>query len=354
MTLNLLKKASLARCEAWLQWSAEIRDASHCQISTLMLPSGLHSKFTTRLWEPTRQPSCQQDKNEKACRRGAPMRSRNIGQIAGFGWAARQVAALLLTVTLAAPAAQSQQQSRQGAAQRSGSETPARVSVRPPDIISDNLDRVAASADQILEVLNREAGLMVELKRLLAQEAGASGQILEEADLTDVAVAERLRSDLRARVLATRLLQRYGYLVPRVNPDSDLGAEQRLVRQERAQILARAAERRDTLSDSSPAAQNEACDPRRFSECALPSTLPQDRESLPVGPIAPGRVPRTSTPVQQAGDLPQNDMPRPDGTSVLPNQRSEYPASSGSSETVLASMRAGTNPHLDATPTMPG
>ncbi|MCU1317402.1 MAG: polysaccharide export protein, partial [Candidatus Acidoferrum typicum] len=282
------------------------------------------------------------------------MRSRNIERTAGFGWAARQVAALLLTVTLAAPAAQSQQQSRQGAAQQSGSETPARVSVRPPDIISDNLDRVAASADQILEVLNKEPGLMVELKRLLAQDAGASGQILEESDLTDVSVAERLRSELRARVLATRLLQRYGFLVPRLNPDSDLEAERKLVLQERAQILARAAERRDTLSDSSPAAQNAACDPRRFSECALPSTLPLDRESLPVGPIVPGRVPRSSTPVQQAGDSPQNEMFRPDGTSVLPNQRSEYPASSGSTETVLASMRAGTNPQLNATPNMPG
>jgi polysaccharide export outer membrane protein len=282
------------------------------------------------------------------------MRSRNIERTAGFDWAARQVAALLLTVTLAAPAAQSQQQSRQGAAQQSGSETPARVSVRPPDIISDNLDRVAASADQILEVLNKEPGLMVELKRLLAQDAGASGQILEESDLTDVSVAERLRSELRARVLATRLLQRYGFLVPRLNPDSDLEAERKLVLQERAQILARAAERRDTLSDSSPAAQNAACDPRRFSECALPSTLPLDRESLPVGPIAPGRVPRSSTPVQQAGDSPQNEMSRPDGTSVLPNQRSEYPASSGSTETVLASMRAGTNPQLNAAPNMPG
>jgi polysaccharide biosynthesis/export protein len=282
------------------------------------------------------------------------MRSRNIERTAGFDWAARQVVALLLTVTLAAPAAQSQQQSRQGAAQQSGSETPARVSVRPPDIISDNLDRVAASADQILEVLNKEPGLMVELKRLLAQDAGASGQILEESDLTDVSVAERLRSELRARVLATRLLQRYGFLVPRLNPDSDLEAERKLVLQERAQILARAAERRDTLSDSSPAAQNAACDPRRFSECALPSTLPLDRESLPVGPIAPGRVPRSSTPVQQAGDSPQNEMSRPDGTSVLPNQRSEYPASSGLTETVLASMRAGTNPQLNAAPNMPG
>ena len=96
-----------------------------------------------------------------------------------------------------------------------------------PQIISDNLEKAAASADQILGVVNKEAGLMVEFKRLLAQDAGASGQILEESDLTDAAVADRLRSDLRARVLATRLLQRYGYLVPRLNPDSDVAAEQK-------------------------------------------------------------------------------------------------------------------------------
>ena len=39
------------------------------------------------------------------------------------------------------------------------------------------------------------------------------------------AVTERLNEDLRARVLATRLLRRYGYLLPKLNPDSDLAAE---------------------------------------------------------------------------------------------------------------------------------
>jgi HAD superfamily hydrolase (TIGR01509 family) len=174
-------------------------------------------------------------------------------------------------------AAYSQQESRQGVAQRSGTETAARVPGRPSDIISDNLERVAASADQILEVLYKEAGLTVEFKRLLAQDAGVSGQILEESDLTDVAVAERLRADLRARVLATRLLQRYGYLVPRLKPDSDLEAEQKLVRQERAQMLARAAERRDTLVENSTAERNAACDPRSVPECAFPPSLPEDR-----------------------------------------------------------------------------
>src|SRR5713226_7233801 len=193
-----------------------------------------------------------------------------------------------------------QRQSQGSTAQGSGTETPARVPLHSPDIVSDNLDKAAASADQILEVVNKEAGLMVELKRFLAQDAGASGQILEEADLTDGAVAERLRSDLRARVLATRLLQRFGYLVPRVNPDSDLGAEQRLVRQERAQMLARAAERRDTLDGTSTAGRDAACDPRSVPECAFPSSVPEDRENLTPGSITPARAPRSQAPLLRA------------------------------------------------------
>src|SRR5882724_5939241 len=180
------------------------------------------------------------------------------------------ICGLTLTFLFCAPA-YPQRQSQGSPAQGSGTETPARVPLHSPDIISDNLDRVAATADQILEVLNKGAGLMVELKRLLAQEAGVGGQILEESDLTDVAVTERLRSELRARVLATRLLQRYGYLVPRVNPESDLEAEQKLVRQERAQILARAAQRRDSPGETATAGRNVGCDPRSDSECALPS-----------------------------------------------------------------------------------
>src|SRR6266852_4834776 len=222
----------------------------------------------------------------------------------------REMIALLASALLFCAPAYPQRQSQGSAAQASGTEAPARVPARPPDILSDNLDRVAASADQILEVLNREAGLMVELKRLLARDAGASGQLLEESDLTDVAVAERLRSDLHSRVLATRLLQRYGYLVPRVNPDSDLGAEQKLVRQERAQILARSAERSDRFSENYPAGQNAACDPRLSPECAFPASIPEDRGDLSTRPSAPARAPRSPASLQRATDVPANDGTR--------------------------------------------
>jgi len=123
-----------------------------------------------------------------------------------------------------------------------GQKQESRAPRRSSGIVADNLDRVAATAEQILEVLNRDAGLMVELKRAIAQDAGESGQILEESDLSESAVTERLREDLRTRVLATRLLQRYGYLLPKVNPDSDLAAERNLEMRVRAQQLERAAE----------------------------------------------------------------------------------------------------------------
>jgi protein involved in polysaccharide export with SLBB domain len=115
--------------------------------------------------------------------------------------------------------------------------------VRPADIISDNLDRVAASADQILEVLNRESGLMVEFKRALAEDAGNSGQVLEESDLSDTAISQRLHEELRTRVLATQLLRRYGYLVPKLNPDSELAAEHNLAMRERERGIERAVDR---------------------------------------------------------------------------------------------------------------
>jgi hypothetical protein len=96
----------------------------------------------------------------------------------------------------------------------------------PADIVADNLDRVAATADQIL------------------------------------------REELRSRVLATRLLQRYGYLLPKVNPDSELAAERNLALQDRARQIART--ERDTDSRQQIAPQQTAnCDTGSIPDCDL-------------------------------------------------------------------------------------
>jgi polysaccharide export outer membrane protein len=112
---------------------------------------------------------------------------------------------------------------------------------RVADWATDNLDLVSASAAQIREVLAKDPGLMVELKRLMAKQATDKGQIVTEQDMADLAILDRLENDPRFRALATRLLQRYGYLTPQINAQSPEGQEQDLVRKARAARIARAA-----------------------------------------------------------------------------------------------------------------
>ncbi len=63
-------------------------------------------------------------------------------------------------------------------------------------LTQENLGRVAASAGQIRSVLVRDEGLMVELKRWVAKEATDSGQVVEDSNLTDQAIFERLQQDV--------------------------------------------------------------------------------------------------------------------------------------------------------------
>jgi protein involved in polysaccharide export with SLBB domain len=108
----------------------------------------------------------------------------------------------------------------------------------------ENLSRVAASATEIKIVLVRNTGIMVELKRWVAKDATDHGQIVSDADLTDNGIFDRLETDVQFRSVATALLQRYGYLVPRVNPESEQGKEHELLIQERAKWMAQHAEER--------------------------------------------------------------------------------------------------------------
>ncbi len=117
--------------------------------------------------------------------------------------------AAFLTV-FAAPGQESLGQQREEARGQASSGTEAQKAVqqmprRGGDIVADNLDHVAATANQILEILNQDAGLMVELKRMLAEDAGESGQILEESDLSESAVTQRIVEDLRIRMVANGL-----------------------------------------------------------------------------------------------------------------------------------------------------
>jgi polysaccharide export outer membrane protein len=184
-------------------------------------------------------------------------------------------------------------------------------------IVADNLDRVAATAEQILEVVNRDAGLMVELKRAIAEEAGESGQILEESDLSESAVTERLREDLRTRVLATRLLRKYGYLMPKLNPDSE---------------LARAAERNSQSREQTPAQQFANCDSQQ-TDCELPQRAPQRTRAYS------NEDGREALPASQQPD--QGDRPAQPAPSPRPELLRTESTGGGSAEAILASSSQG-------------
>src|SRR6202047_401612 len=117
---------------------------------------------------------------------------------------------------------------------RDSSSTGTRRSPRPSDLANENFEHLAASAVQIQEVLLKDTGLLVELKRLAIKEATDNGQIVEDTSLTDQAIFDRLERDVRFRSLATRLVQRYGYLLPAFNPDSELGKQRDFLLKERA------------------------------------------------------------------------------------------------------------------------
>src|ERR1035441_7934809 len=114
------------------------------------------------------------------------------------------------------------------------------------DLAKDNLNRVAASAVQIRAVLAKDAGLLVELKRWIAKEATDNGQVVEDSKLLDEAIFDRLNRDVAFRAVATRLLQRYGYLMPSPNPDSSYGKEEDILLKERARRLVQIESQEDT------------------------------------------------------------------------------------------------------------
>lgn len=109
-----------------------------------------------------------------------------------------------------------------------------RRSPRASDLAVENYAHLAAAASDIREVLVKDTGLLVELKRIAIKEATDAGQIVQDSMLTDDAIYGRLERDVRFRSLATRLLQRFGYLLPTVNPDSEMGKQRELLLKERA------------------------------------------------------------------------------------------------------------------------
>jgi protein involved in polysaccharide export with SLBB domain len=205
------------------------------------------------------------------------------------------VSALILLTFCDGPAAQQVQ------SQLSGS-TPASTSAKPNsfELDKENSNHVAASPAQIRALLVKDPGLLVELKHIVSKEATLNGQVVDDTDLTDQAIFDRLDESPVFRAQATRLLQRFGYLLPSLNPDSDLGKQQELLQKERARRLVQIETQEDAESSKPSSDKNVQntvqrvanCDPRRSEDCnesEQQRSRRRDSEQNPPAQSIPGK-----------------------------------------------------------------
>src|ERR1051325_2887325 len=75
--------------------------------------------------------------------------------------------------------------------------------------------RVSLSADKIVELLQREPGLLLQIKKQLVRKAFEQGRLLDPAELTDDAVFRLLREDENVRILATHEIEDRSYIRPK-------------------------------------------------------------------------------------------------------------------------------------------
>ena len=71
---------------------------------------------------------------------------------------------------------------------------------------------VSLSAEKLIALLQRETGLLLEVKKLLVRKAYEQGRILDPQDLTDEALFRLLREDETIRVLATQEVSKRLYI----------------------------------------------------------------------------------------------------------------------------------------------
>ncbi len=236
------------------------------------------------------------------------------------------------------------------------------------DLVKENLQRVAASAAQIKGVLIKDPGLLVELKNWVAKEAGDNGQIVEDSAVSDQGIFERLDQDLSFRSVATRLVQRYGYLLPSVNPDSDAAKEQDLILKERARRLVQIEGQEDAQAlqprVDEKTVRTSGCDAQRDADCddapagrAKPRTprqqaTPESEPTLPSLPesVSPADLARTLRAAANSDDgggqtslgteanfsLASNPMKRPqDSNGIGPSTRPEIDGGRSGSNSLL-------------------
>jgi polysaccharide biosynthesis/export protein len=202
--------------------------------------------------------------------------------------------------------------------------------VSQSELARQNLAHVAADTQQLALILHRDAGLMVEVKRWIAKDATDHGQIITENDLAEEVIFDRLENDITFRSVVTQIVQKYGYLLPIVNPESPLAKQQDLLIQERVKWITEeeAADREKMKAEQEKLASQQNCDPRRANcaaqNAATPSIQqlpPQQQQQFPGVNQYPQAVPGLEPPIDVPPTVPyapqQPTVPGGNGTDLL-------------------------------------
>lgn len=207
-------------------------------------------------------------------------------------------------------------------------QTPQQRHIPQSELAEQNMAHVSGSVGQLVAILQRDPGLLVELKRWIAKDATDHGQLIADSDLTNEAIFDRLETDVAFRSVATILVQKYGYLQPTINPQSPLAKQQELLIQERVKWVAQEEEEarlKARQQEAETLKQTQGCD-SRSSSCAsqnltAPSIqqLPEQQPNMNQFPMqVPGlQTPSPAPPVVPYNAPPQRTPPANDMTQLL-------------------------------------
>ena len=167
------------------------------------------------------------------------LQAKPSGHLRWQRWCAVIVGIFLLASVVPEKVWAQQDRDREAAAQQAGSQGELNG--------DDGEPRISLSAATISNILRREPGLMLAVKRLLVRQAYEQGQLLDPADLTDDALYQLLIVDDNARILATQEIEKREYV--RAKPTREEMEKDRIRRLSASELA--------KLSGATPAAANE-------------------------------------------------------------------------------------------------
>lgn len=218
----------------------------------------------------------------------------------------------------------------------------------PNGNIEDRAEReaeqmVSLSADAIQQILQREPGLLLEVKKTLVRKAYEQGRLLDPNDLTDETLYALLQQDNNLRILATREIEARMYVraKPRIDQmGPNWGTEYRYSAQDRQGQDRQARDRqRQGPQEQVPPQSVEGSQEQQYwstrHDWPQPPTegIPSQTNPNPAQPfpnVAPNYAPGYSMPLNMTGDEPwpsdNLNLPATDQGDLPPVSPAELPS----------------------------